>query len=121
MFKRLQTFLKQAWRWQRGRQAGGYDKMLLLTGLWPLPFDMYLIRYPEGSFISPHIDTVDSGRHFRLNIVLWQAQRGGDFVCKKPIFETKRIKFFRPDVCEHSVTPVEKGRRYLFSIGWVRK
>ena len=46
--------LATAWRWQRGRQGTGYDKMLLLTGRWPLPFDSYLIRYPEGSAIPPH-------------------------------------------------------------------
>ncbi len=32
----LRQFLATAWRWQRGRQGSGYDKMLLLTGRWPL-------------------------------------------------------------------------------------
>lgn len=121
MFCQIKLFFKQAWRWQRGRQDGGYDKMLLLTGMWPLPFDMYFIRYHEGSFIPPHTDKVDYGEHYRLNIVLWQAKKGGEFICQNPIFETKRIKFFRPDVCEHSVVRVEKGKRYLFSLGWIKK
>jgi hypothetical protein len=39
-----------AWlTWQRGRQGTGYDKMLLATARWPLPFDCYLLRYPQGS------------------------------------------------------------------------
>jgi hypothetical protein len=35
----FRDFLKTAFRWQVGRQRSGYDKMLLLHGLWPLPFD----------------------------------------------------------------------------------
>jgi hypothetical protein len=40
-------------------------------------------------------------------------------VCADPIFETRRIKLFRPDACEHSVTRVVGGSRYVFSLGWV--
>ena len=115
------TFLATAWRWQRGRQGTGYDKMLLLTGRWPVPFDSYLIRYPAGSAIPPHTDPVQAGRHYRLNLVLKASPRGGEFVCATPIFETARIKLFRPDACEHSVTRVEGGSRYVLSIGWVRR
>lgn len=114
------AFLATAWRWQRGRQGTGYDKMLLLTGRWPLRFDSYLIRYPEGSAIPPHTDPVQQGRHYRLNVVLKASPRGGEFVCATPIFETRRIKLFRPDACEHSVTRVEGGSRYVWSLGWVR-
>ncbi len=93
--------------------------MLLLTASWPLPFDSYLIRYPEGSEIPPHTDPVSSGRHYRLNIVLKSPRSGGEFVCATPLFETRRIKLFRPDACEHSVTRVVGGSRYVLSIGWV--
>ena len=72
-------YLRTALRWQRGRQGSGYDKMLLLTARWPLPFDSYLIRYPEGSAIPPHTDPVSTGRHYRLNIVLKASPRGGEF------------------------------------------
>lgn len=111
--------MTKAWRWQRGRQAGGYDRMLLATARWPLPFDCYLIRYPDGSHIPPHTDPVSEGRHYRLNIVLKSPRSGGEFLCANPIFATRRIKLFRPDQCEHSVTRVEGGSRYVFSIGWV--
>ncbi|WP_341501277.1 hypothetical protein [Gallaecimonas sp. GXIMD4217] len=47
-------------RWQKGRQQSGYDKLLLLTGTWPLPFDCYLLRFNEGSAIPPHVDRVGS-------------------------------------------------------------
>ena len=52
--------------------------------------------------------------------ILKQAKSGGDFICKTPIFCSKRIKLFRPDICEHSVTKVVSGNRYLLSLGWVK-
>ena len=115
----LRNYFSLAFRWQRGRQGTGYDKMLLLAAPWPLPFDSYLIRYPEGSEIPPHTDPVASGRHYRLNVILKSPRDGGEFVCARPLFETRRIKLFRPDACEHSVTRVVGGSRYVFSIGWV--
>ena len=117
----LLGYLRTAFRWRRGRQGSGYDKMLLLTGRWPLPFDSYLIRYPEGSAIPPHTDPVQAGRHYRLNLVLKASPRGGEFVCATPIWQSRRIKLFRPDACEHSVTRVEGGSRYVLSVGWVLK
>ncbi len=115
----LRNYTALAFRWQRGRQGTGCDKMLVVTAKWPLPFDSYLIRYPEGSAIPPHTDPVQAGRHYRLNVVLKSPKSGGEFVCATPIFATKRIKLFRPDACEHSVTQVVGGSRYVFSLGWV--
>ena len=115
----IRRYTSTAFRWQAGRQNSGYEKMLLFTTRWPLSFDSYLIRYAHGSEIHPHTDPVETGRHFRLNIVLKSPKSGGEFVCANPIFATKRIKFFRPDLCEHSVTRVEGGTRYVFSLGWV--
>jgi hypothetical protein len=117
----LRRYACQAFRWQSGRQGSGYDKMLLLTGSWPLPFDSYLIRYPEGSSIPPHMDPVKEGRHYRLNVILKSPKSGGEFVCANPIYSSARIKLFRPDECEHSVTLVQGGSRYVFSVGWIRK
>ena len=113
----FRSTLAQMFRWQRGRQGTGYDKMLLLTAPWP--FDCYLIRYPDGSEIPPHTDPVAAGRHYRLNVILKAPRSGGEFVCAKPLFATTRIKLFRPDACEHSVTRVVGGSRYVLSVGWV--
>jgi len=115
----IRKYLGIAFRWQRGRQGTGYDKMLLLTAPWPIPFDSYLLRYPDGSEIPPHTDPVDGKRHYRLNIILKSPKSGGEFICSSPIFSTARIKLFRPDACEHSVTRVSGGSRYVFSLGWV--
>ena len=93
--------------------------MLLLTAAWPLRFDSYLIRYPQGARIAPHTDPVQAGRHYRLNVVLKASPAGGDFLCQSPLFASRRVKLFRPDISEHSVTPVLGGSRYVLSIGWV--
>ena len=95
----LREYVNTVFRWQRGRRGTGYDKMLLLTAPWPIAFDAYLLRYPEGSEIPPHQDPVSSGRHYRLNL----------------------IKLFRSDLSQHSVTRVIGGSRYVLSIGWVLK
>lgn len=113
-------FLRELFRWERGRQNSGYDKMLICGAIWPIKFDTYLLKFPEGSQILPHTDKVTSGKHYRLNIVLKNARVGGEFLCENAIFETNRIKFFRPDVSEHQVTKVQKGNRFLLSIGWVK-
>lgn len=117
----IRQYFRTAFRWQRGRQASGYDKMLLLTGYWPLPFDMYLLRFPTGSEIPPHVDQVSSGRHFRLNLLLRRAKSGGEFICQDPLYQSRRIKYFRPDISQHSVSKVLAGSRLLLSIGWIRK
>ena len=106
-------------RWQKGRQKSGYEKMLLARAWWPLKFDVYLLKFPQGCEVPTHTDKVTAGRHYRLNIILKQARRGGQFVCKTPIYSSKRIKLFRPDISEHAVTKVTLGNRYLLSIGWV--
>ena len=52
--------------------------------------------------------------------MLKKADLGGEFICSNSIFETKRVKLFRPDVSEHQVSKVIKGSRYLLSIGWIK-
>jgi hypothetical protein len=108
-------------RWNKGRQQSGYWKMLLATARWPLPFDIYLLKFPEGTEVPEHTDPAALGRHYRINIVLKSARKGGEFICRTPIYANSRIKFFRPDACAHSVTRVEQGSRWLLSIGWLRK
>lgn len=115
----VREYFRTAFRWRRGRQQSGYDKVLLLQAVWPLPFDIYILRFRKGAQIFPHTDPVSRGRHFRCNMVLTRARVGGDFICATPIFATSRIKIFRPDACEHGVTRVERGSRYVLSIGWV--
>lgn len=112
--------LERFFRWEPGRQRTGYEKMLLATNRKLLPFDLYLLRYGVGSHVPPHTDPVDGKRHFRLNVVLREAQAGGEFRTSNTIFSTRRIKIFRPDASEHSVSPITQGSRLVLSLGWVR-
>jgi len=92
--------------------------MLLLTSWWPIPFDVYLLKYPTGTNIPEHTDVVHGARHCRLNIILRKGG-GGVFSCEKCIINTSRIVLFRPDINKHSVSPITKGSRIVLSIGWL--
>lgn len=113
-------------RWDEGRQKSGYEKMLLATAPFPIPFDCYLIRYKVGSEIDWHTDPVPPGKkHYRLNIFLKQAKKGGAFEihareCWKNVYSGWRWELFRPDIHPHRVTKIESGTRYVLSIGWLR-
>ena len=117
---RVSDAIRNLFSWQPGRQGTGYEKMLLLANPIVVPFDFYLLRYCEGSEIPKHTDRVDGKRHYRLNIEVWRAKRGGHFRCDRPILTLPRVNLFRPDVAEHSVSRIEEGRRYVLSLGWVR-
>ena len=119
MSNAIKDYFANVLRWRPGRQGTGYEKMVLLVNPWLVPFDSYLIRYQEGRSIPPHTDPVTDRRHFRLNIILSPARKGGEFYCDDPIIETRRIKLFRPDKTQHSVTKNEEGTRLVFSFGWV--
>ncbi len=116
---RFRQYWRRWLRWEKGRQNTGYDKLLLAANPFLIPFDCYLLRFPDGTEIPPHRDPVTGGRHYRLNIVVKRSRSGGEFVCSDPIFETRRIKLFRSDVSTHSVTKVQGGSRYVISLGWV--
>jgi len=109
-------------RWRQGRQGTGYAKLLLATSPWPIGFDLYLLRYREGQGIHTHTDPVPGKAHWRLNIILWQSGKGGQFQCDPPgpYWKSWRTVLFRPDLSPHRVTPVETGSRYVLSLGWVR-
>ena len=104
----------QLFNWQDGRQGTGYKKLLLRQGSF---YDVYLLKFPEGSGVPEHTDPKYGVKHTRLNIVLRQAEEGGEFICDRPILNTRRFKLFRPDLEKHSVTTVEKGERLVLSIG----
>ena len=115
----FKEYVRTAFRWQRGRQNSGYDKLLLVTGTLPIPFDIYLLRFPEGSEIPEHRDPVEQGKHYRLNVILRKSRMGGEFKCMQPIWASRRINLFRSDISPHSVTQVTSGTRYVLSVGWL--
>jgi hypothetical protein len=117
------------WGFRLGRQHSGYRTFTFLHVKWPrwlgrwlLGFDGHVIHYPAGSHIPPHRDRVEHGRHFRINLVLWQPARGGEFVCEGDNGRHgwslgRRLFVFRPDVMTHSVSRCE-GPRVVLSFGW---
>lgn len=112
------------WKWEKGRQGSGYNKMLLFRTSWPIHFDYYLLHYPEQSYLPSHTDPVDGYKHYRLNIILKRPKDGGLFICPKPIWELgvgHRVVFFRSDEMVHGLTRIYEGSRWVLSFGWAIK
>jgi hypothetical protein len=82
--------------------------------------DAYILKFPQGSTVPAHIDPVETGRHYRLNIVLKKANGGGETCVYDPCFhKSKRLFFFRPDTVLHGLSKVWDGTLYILSIGWI--
>lgn len=117
-FTRFTAFFQP--KWVGGRQGGRYFKFLIMTS-GRFKFDMYLMKYPTGSFIDYHKDGAPEGlKHHRINFVLNKNFKGGKFIIKGKAQEG-RIHKFRPDIYKHKVTKIKEGTRYVFSIGYLRK
>ncbi|AOY86814.1 hypothetical protein BKP64_00710 [Marinobacter salinus] len=83
--------------------------------------NIYLVRYPEGHKVVPHVDMVSEGRLWKLNCVLVKPKTGGEFVCEKNIFNLfGRVYLFRPDLHQHRVSKIERGNRWLLSFALTR-
>lgn len=120
-------------KWEEGRQGGGYYKMKLMEISWPIKADMYILKFPEGSKVSPHTDPSPlHGRvfkHFRLSIILKKAKSGGEFMVFKGVSskdigvyrDVGRVSIIRPDVTLHKMNKIEKGCSYWLSIGWLKE
>lgn len=107
--------------WINGRQGSGYQKVRLLECRWPIRFDLWILRFPEGSYIDSHVDPVEDGyNHYRLNVIIKRSENGGVFF-GEPIWRSIRVILFRPDISVHGVTKVEKGTRYVLSLGWLTR
>lgn len=117
----IETLLKKL-PWAEGRQGTGYKKLKLFESK-KLHCDVYLLYYPVGSSIPKHVDPVDSKEHYRVNVVLNNAKRGGALVIYQGnlMVKNQRFVYFRPDVAEHEVTMVLRGYRLILSIGWAKK
>ncbi|MCH4813647.1 hypothetical protein [Vreelandella neptunia] len=64
-----------------------------------------------------HNDPVSSGSYYKLNLVLKEPQQGGVFETDRVIFSLfNRMVLFRPDLYDHSVSRIERGKRILLSI-----
>jgi len=107
-------------KWKEGRQKTGYRIMKLFAIKWPIAVDSYLIHYPMGSYINEHSDDVDGYNHYRCNITLKRAKKGGGFGCLGSIFKSKYLNIFRSDL-SHKVYEITEGSRWVLSFGYCKK
>ncbi len=119
------------WRWEEGRQNGGYKKLTLAFSK-RLKFDCYIIVLPKGASAPWHRDPSPEGfEHHRFNLTLRKPRLGGvtniDYHVEQgstlsPSYYTPgRWYTFRPDAYRHCVSEVIAGSLVLFSFGWLRK
>lgn len=110
-------------KWEPGRQKSGYSKLKLFGfGL----LDVYLLKFPPGSYVPMHTDPVDGFNHHRLNLILRRAKLGGVKTIGKcgvvDRYEPRRIDYFRSDIQAHGQTRIDSDRtQYTLSIGWLTK
>ena len=72
---------------------------------------------PKDTSFGQRLYFAPDGFNVRLNVVLWQAERGGRFRGQHLVRLGDRVVLFRPDRDEHEVTEVECGERWVLSIG----
>lgn len=108
-------------KWEQGRQGTGYEKLCIFSSSI-LRMDCYLLKYKVGSSIPWHRDPLEVPlEHWRMNIFLKNAKRGGEFKTKHPTqVNWRRLQIFRPDQNLHKVTEVLEGTRYVLSFGLAR-
>lgn len=76
-----------------------------------------LVTYPEGHSVMRHHDPMGSGRYYKFNIVMIKPEEGGVFEADRVICSVfNRIILFRPDLYEHGVSTIIRGKRVLLSI-----
>ena len=101
------------WKWQEGRQKDTtYKKFpLWYFRIWKWGFDAYILRYQPDTYLKLHVDRVDNGKHWRLNIKLVGK---ASFFCHGTGIINRRFVFFRPDLYLHSLYAYTKTIKLSF-------
>lgn len=114
-------------RWDYGRQASGYSKLLLASSKL-LKFDCYILRFPVGVSVPEHQDpTIPGYEHHRFNYMVKTPCIGSGVVHVKGPFKSfgRRGMLFRPDLYPHSMTACDfifsNESAYMLSIGWLKR
>lgn len=102
-------------KWERGRQEGSYYKLKLLGFI---ACDAYILKFPAGCSVMKHKDPVlDGYKHYRLNITLKKSSNPSDrMYTLGKVARWWRFEFFRPDLYEHGLQPIEDSI-WMFSFG----
>ncbi len=109
------------WKWIKGRQGGGYDKLpIFISQRWKC--DFYLLRMPKGCEILRHKDPVTEGyEHHRINLNLnGYTAPGYRMLVLGKVKRWFRFEYFRPDLYLHSLPTLQKTT-YMLSFGWLTK
>lgn len=113
-------FLNYMFKWQKGRQEGSYSKLpFFISTLFNC--DFYLLRFPAGCSVMRHKDPVKVGySHHRINIIVGSCSTRDRMYIDGPIWRWRNIEYFRPDLYEHGLAPIE-NKMYMLSFGWRKK
>lgn len=115
-------------KWKEGRQGTGY-KVLTLFKSERFKCDCHIIKYDVGAYIPQHTDPAPDGYvHKRINFV-WRSLDcvGGRFFSYGatilPIFKCGLLGvfLFEPSELPHWVEKIERGKRWVFSLGWLKR
>ncbi len=107
-------------RWQKGWGKTGFELFPLIYWAW-MSMDCYLLRYRTGTKICVQWDKAIGYAHYRFNITLKNAKRGGLMRFEKTIFKLGPFHLFRPDERMFLISPVHEGTKYILSFGWLSK
>ncbi|HDY98173.1 MAG TPA: 2OG-Fe(II) oxygenase [Pseudomonas sabulinigri] len=79
-----------------------------------------LVTYPEGHRVPRHNDPMGGGSYYKLNLVLKKPLEGGIFQVERTIFSFfNRVILFRPDLYDHHVSTIARGKRVLLSFAFL--
>lgn len=114
-------------RWERGRQQHTiYYKLKLWSfKIWKWGFDAYILKYPPHASLTPHVDGVENGEHWRMNITLkgracFSVLKGrGINSYGRWITTQQRVNIFRPDKELHTLL-VDNNTCIKLSLGYVK-
>jgi len=110
----------EMFKWTKGRQEGcDYKKFTFIYfKLYKFGFDGYILKYEKDQILPEHVDPVNDGDHYRLNVGYGKSK----FTCEKTIFTFKigniSVYLFRPDLYKHSLRTYEKTTK--LSLGFVK-
>lgn len=101
------------------RRATRYDRFRSFIsahiGWRDWQFASTIVKYRTGGELPWHFDAAPHQRHLGIVVVLKPSGSGGQFEHrgKKPYFVSKHLIIFDGNECEHRVTKITNGNRWI--------